>query len=196
MKDVIAGAGRWTFVGLVLLLVAAMVAVGLGKKRGTRLYAWRMALYAVALTLLGGAPTQVRADEPKKTGDVPPGAMKSCYDMAMPDPEETPEVEEPKTIYGPPPAPDPEPEPDPDDVEPMPTCYKPMPPLPPEPPTPVAPTRPQDDSETLCYRSLPDDEDDKDVKDDAPVPTCYEPMPPPPPPPPTCYAPMPAPDEK
>jgi hypothetical protein len=54
VKSFVATNGRWILAGLVLVVVGLLVVTGLGKKRGTRLYRWRVGLWVVALALMGG----------------------------------------------------------------------------------------------------------------------------------------------
>ncbi len=53
MKIFVAANGRWFLVGLVLLAVGLLVATGLGQRRGTRCYRWRLGLWVLALSLMG-----------------------------------------------------------------------------------------------------------------------------------------------
>jgi hypothetical protein len=54
MKEFLITFWRWIAVGALLLAVGAMLTVGLGRRRGTRTYRWRMALWTLALALMGG----------------------------------------------------------------------------------------------------------------------------------------------
>ena len=167
-------AGRWVALAGIFIAIGALMAVGSGRRRGTKAYGWRIALWGLAVALMSGGallvsqaqagkkpPSKTIAVDGEKVSHDEPRAK--CYDpmpppkcyKPLPPPEEDPEEVKP-------------PDPPPTCYAPMPTCYEPMPPEPPTPPE-VQPT---------CYEAMP-------------------PEPPPEPPPPeipTCYAPMPPPD--
>ena len=205
MTENLHGAWRWVLVAVVLAVLGLLLATGLGRKRGTRLYRWRMLLWGIALAMMGGSvglaspatkgakarskhrqlsTSAAGIDSFQAAPDPPkPEPRVTCYQEVAIEPEVEPKPPDPPvTCYKPMP-PDPpvtcyEPMPvPPDDIE-MPTCYEPMP----DPPDPV-PTcyAPPPDPIPTCYSQPPD-----------PPPTCYAP---PPDPPPTCYAPPPPDDE-
>jgi hypothetical protein len=53
MKSFVAANGRWFLAGLVLVAVGLLVVTGLGQRRGTRWYRWRVGLWVLALSLMG-----------------------------------------------------------------------------------------------------------------------------------------------
>ena len=106
MKDVALAGGRWILAGVLLAVVGVLLALPLGRRRGTRLYRWRLALWALALGLVAGGAlsgcspkstqtntgTAVPDDAVQPSGNdanVPPPGVK-CYDRALPDPPPPP----------------------------------------------------------------------------------------------------------
>jgi hypothetical protein len=131
MKEYMMTSGKWFAIGGLVALVGLMMAVGLGRKRGTKAYRWRVAMWALALTLLGGSTvlttsgcdglvmcydpvqTDLGSDKEDVTSELPPVA---CYaaDIGPMDSEPTdmmcylPDLGQPD--------------------QPQPTCYAEMPP--------------------------------------------------------------------
>jgi len=54
MKEYALSMWKWILISGLLLAVGVLLLLGMGRKRGTRTYRWRMALWSLALTLLGG----------------------------------------------------------------------------------------------------------------------------------------------
>lgn len=174
MKEYIGSLGKWVVAGLLLAAIGALMMTGAGRRRGTKAYGWRIALWGLAVALMGGAPfVSGQASASQKGWKADASVSGEVDDQDDPRPRCYRPMPQP-TCYKPMPPPqdpsdedeaDQEPQPVPGDIK---TCYAPVPP----------PT---------CYEPMP-------------VPSCYEPMPdnPPPPPPddpqPTCYAPVPDPD--
>lgn len=176
MKIAALSFGRWILLGAILFAVGILTVFG-ARRRGSKTYGWRIALWALALSMMGGGAVMA---SPQTKGP----------DAAAIDNTGAAEFGEADEIL-------------PKCAQPMPTCYKPQPPkmcyrtLPPtEPPEDPPPVPPEDGD--------PDDDKNDGDKDegvgDVPkppvvMPSCYEAMPDPPPPPiqPTCYAPMPMP---
>ena len=167
MKTAALSFGRWIFLGAILFVIGALTVIGAGRNRGSKPYTWRIALWAMALSLMGGGAVMAAPQVKSPDG----AAVDSSEAASFSDGDEI----APKCY------------------KPMPTCYKPMPPpkcyaqLPPDDPPPPDDDKPDGD----------EDGDKDGTEGDKPepiMPTCYEAMPePPPPPPPTCYAPMPEP---
>jgi hypothetical protein len=110
VKSFVAANGRWVLAGLVLVVVGLLVVTGLGKRRGTRLYRWRVGLWVVALGLMGGVygcaekesggpgrvGSKVSAENPSpssggsaaETDDESLEALVSCYQSPKEDPRE------------------------------------------------------------------------------------------------------------
>jgi TonB family protein len=55
MKEILLSSGRWMVVGMLLALVGILVVTGIGRRRGTRAYRVRMALWQAVLVVVGGA---------------------------------------------------------------------------------------------------------------------------------------------
>lgn len=101
MKDLLASHGKWLLSGLLLLSIAILMLFGLGCKRGTSTYRWRMALWTAALALLGTVSLS--------TGCTPP----TCYKPMPPHTFEQPPQPPPKEpVAQPPTKPEPEPVPE------------------------------------------------------------------------------------
>jgi hypothetical protein len=165
MKTAALSFGRWIFLGAIIFVIGVLTVIGAGRRRGSKPYAWRIALWAMALSLMGGgavmAAPQVKSPDGTAIDSSDAASFSDGDEMA------------PKCY------------------KPMPTCYKPMPPDPP----PVDPPEPGGDEpdSDMNDGDKDDAKGDKPVPPEI-MPTCYEAMPPPPPPPPpTCYAPMPEP---
>ncbi len=163
MKTAALSFGRWIFLGAILFTIGALTLFGSGRRRGCKPYAWRIALWAMALSLMGGGAVMAAPQVKSPDG----AAVDSSGAASFSDGDEI----APKCYKS------------------MPTCYKPMPPprcysqLPPE--EPPEPDNDDPDGDK-------DDGDNDKPKPPEIMPTCYGPMPePPPPPPPTCYGPMP-----
>ncbi len=200
MKTMAVAAWKWILVGALVAVIGVLLIAG-GKKRGTRLYRWRVSLWATVLTLLGGGMLMVgcpaekddgTANGPKDVQDV----QQLCYSDMQPQPDQVlcyaPDMnvpDEPQTTcYADVQLPD-----NSQDQGPM--CY--MPPL--EVQDDPAPTcyaidivTPPGEVQPTCYADVGSQEDL--------VPTCYKPLPPdavsdvhdggfPDVPGPTCYAP-------
>lgn len=172
MKTAALSFGRWFFLGAILFVIGALTVAGAGRRRGSKAYGWRIALWALALSMMGGgtvlAAPQVKSPDAAaidNTGAAEIGLgdeiVPKCY-------KPMPEEEEPK----PPPT----------------LCYRTMPNPDPNGDPPADPPVDGDDSEG-------DEDEGAGDKPKPPVvmPSCYEAMPEPSPPPvqPTCYAPMP-----
>ncbi len=162
MKTAALSFGRWIFLGGILFTIGILTVVGAGRRRGSKSYGWRIALWALALSMMGGGTLMAapQAKNPDSTAiDTTDAAEFSAGDEIMP------------KCY-----------------KPMPTCYKPMPPPPPPPDTPQPDGDKPDGSDD--GDNTDDAAGDKPTPPEV-MPTCYEAVPePPPPPPPTCYAPM------
>lgn len=215
MKEYVVSWGKWILAGLLLAGVGALMMTGAGRKRGTRLYGWRIALWGLAITLMGSAPyfiAEAKAAEKVWQGDAdletemdelgqprpkcykpapPPKPRPMCYKPKPPPKDPPPDENEESAEEDPPPPIKTCYAPMPTCYEPMPTCYEPIPDPPPPPPP--------DDPQPTCYAPMPDPPPPppppscySQVPPD-PKPSCYAPIedPPPPPPPPKCYAPPP-----
>jgi len=79
MKEIAVSAWKWILVSVLLLSIGVLLAVGLGRKRGSTSYRWRMALWTAALTLLGGG-MMITAAGCDKEKEEP-----TCYKPAMED---------------------------------------------------------------------------------------------------------------
>ncbi len=166
MKTAALSFGRWIFLGAILFAIGLLTLVGAGRRRGTKSYGWRIALWAFALSMMGGGV--VLAAPQVKSPDGAAIDNTGAADFGQGD-EIAPKCYKPMPVE--------------DEPEPPPAlCYRALPD--PEPPDDPPTDPPEDDG---------DDPGDDPPPPDV-TPTCYMPMiAPPPPPPPTCYAPMPMP---
>jgi NADH:ubiquinone oxidoreductase subunit K len=190
MKTTAITFSRWIVLGAILATIGILTLIA--RRRGSRLYGWRIALWALALSLMGsGSLLAAPASSGKGSTTVAidnTGAAETSADDEI----------APKCY------------------KPMPTCYKPLPPPPPPEEDPDgdkdddkgddkdgddADGPKPDDPVILCYEPMPSCYEPI-APEPPPVvqPTCYAPMPEPPPPPPpepqpTCYAPMPVPPD-
>lgn len=140
MKDVALAAWKWIAIGLLVGIAGGMLVLGVGLRRGTRTYRWRVALWALALSLLGaGGITVAGCENPLK-----PEPM--CYDpvQILPDTEgqdlpdsggQSLDVQDEST-----------------GSEDLMTCYKPGPDL-----SPPADTSLEPDVVIMCYEDVPPD---------------------------------------
>jgi hypothetical protein len=185
MKTLALASWKWILVGGALLCVGLMMAAGLGRRRGTRAYRWRVSLWAFALVLLGGSALAVTgcdsagkdkaevatpdATTADKTAEPDYGVM--CYAPRLPDgfSEEGrsgPDVQVLCYVM---------------DVEPAPDvlCYAPLPPDIQEdlPATKDAGDEP--DVMIMCYDPMIEDvvpvPEEIHEDQDLPMPTCYAP---------------------
>jgi hypothetical protein len=162
MKTIAIGFGKWIVLGVIFAAIGLLMALPAGRRRGTRTYGWRIALWAFAITVMAGAPVLFSASN------------EAMAAVSQADEYEDGEADKPqpkcykpimrKTCYVP-----------------VRTCYAPMP-EPPDPPPPpddddddgdddgkdgktVEPGPGIPDPPVMCYKPMP-------------MPTCYEPMPP------------------
>ncbi len=54
MKAMTLAAWKWIVIAVLVAAVGGLLLFGLGRKRGTRTYRWRMAMWTLALSLMGG----------------------------------------------------------------------------------------------------------------------------------------------
>ncbi|MBM4355027.1 MAG: AgmX/PglI C-terminal domain-containing protein [Deltaproteobacteria bacterium] len=92
MKEALLASGKWLVVGLLLLLIGILVATGLGRRRATRAYRVRMALWQAVLVIAGGAALfglTIGQQGCKETNPIQwiKGEQPTCYAPVMP-PEE------------------------------------------------------------------------------------------------------------
>ena len=74
MKDVALSMWKWIAVAILVGTVGGMLLLGIGRRRGTRAYRWRLALWTLALSLLGGTVMMTSGCEETFKPQV------SCYD--------------------------------------------------------------------------------------------------------------------
>ena len=152
MKDIVISMWKWIVVGVLLAAIGIFLVTGLGRRRGTRSYRWRMALWTLSLALLSGGVMVSQGcsvgSEKMDNDSVSPmdldnedssqDAMIMCYD----DIQIAPDIKPDEMIM----------------------CYKAMPD--------IQDAKP--DQMIMCYEAMPDDiMDDKDV----PMATCYKMVP-------------------
>ena len=90
MLDSISTHARWIPAGLALLLLGLFCLFGLGRKRGTHLYRTRLALWAMAVALIGtslgamtpGATPPAQAELASPVFDQESGAVDAVADQA------------------------------------------------------------------------------------------------------------------
>ena len=136
MKENLVSMGRWVVAGILLLAIGVLMITGMGRKRGTRSYRWRVALWAMLLGFTGAAPLVMMGcdDEKKdKSEDVQP----TCYAVEFdgwedPDDATTDPPDQQVLCYAPRP-------------EELVTCYK------------DAAIQPWPDIQPTCYKPLPPD---------------------------------------
>jgi hypothetical protein len=159
MKAMTVAAWKWILIAALVAAVGGLLLFGLGRKRGTRTYRWRMAMWTLALSLMGGLGfislgASMAGCEPPGTSQcyaaVPPG------DMIAPDSTTQPDG--------------------------MVTCYEPLVDLIPQPDNQVmcyAPRPPdidvntQPDTQVMCYEPIIDVKEDATSIQPDMVQTCY-----------------------
>jgi hypothetical protein len=203
MKDVAFSMWKWIAVAVLAGAVGIMLLLGLGRRRGTRTYRWRMSLWALALSLLGGSAmvgtgcdemfeaksacyiTVDIVDAGSEPDSKPDATLQevqaTCYKQWVPEdmvpqPDAGPDIQ--VLCYGPMPSDiTNQPDSQPNDTQAPPDaiimCYDPMPPDIESEPPPDVV---EPDVQIMCYEDIPTDikEHPKDVPDYPDlVMTCY-----------------------
>jgi len=175
MKENFLGLGKWIVVGTVLVAIGCLLAVGMGRKRGTRSYRWRMAMWSLVIGLVGGGAIFVSScssiGKPMCYDPIAPPMEDTGTggdDFTAPDaaPQDTPQEEEQRVLCYAPRLPDEVEQPPADAV----MCYFQVPPD----------TVDEPDLPVLCYAEmLPDvTTDPPDTADEPDVfVTCYKMIP-------------------
>jgi hypothetical protein len=153
MKDIAIGMWNWIVVGVLLAAIGVLLVTGLGRKRGTRSYRWRMALWTLTLTLLGGSVMMSQSCSFEKEKDK--NTIADTVEDTIED--QSGGIDQAVLCYAPLP---------PDAMEVQIMCYEDV-----QPPQDITP-----DDTVLCYGpTLPDVED---VEEDEGFISCYAPLPP------------------
>jgi hypothetical protein len=154
MKTMAVAAWKYVLVGGLLVAIGILLATGAGRRRGTRAYRWRLAMWTLVLSLIGGAGFVVTGCDKPEDKKADAGRVE-CY-AAMPD-DLTVQPDERVMCY----------ERMPDLVDPpdqMILCYAPLPPD----------NLDQPDEMVMCYEPILD----VTTTPDYGQPTCYAPLPP------------------
>ena len=158
MKDVAFSMWKWTAVGLLVGAVGGMLLFGIGRRRGTRTYRWRLALWTLALSLPGGTVmvTAGCAGVSEKKAEKKPDLQSQdlqvmCYEQVdVPSFYDTGSQDLPTLCYK---SADIQPSPDIPSPDTAIMCYDPMPPdIIPDP----LPDVVEPDDLIMCYKQLPD----------------------------------------
>ena len=83
MKENFISLGRWVVAGILLLAIGVLMITGMGRKRGTRSYRWRMAMWAMLLGFTGAAPLAMMGCDDEKKDDSEEEYREGCYTVGI-----------------------------------------------------------------------------------------------------------------
>ena len=177
MKENFVSWGRWIFAGLLLVGIGALMITGLGRKRGTRSYRMRMAMWAMLLGFTGGAPLAMMGCDMDK--DEAEEEEPTCYAVAFDAVQDLNVPQDDAVMCYLPRLPDASPDVGPEVLV---TCYKDAVELPQimcyeAPPPDIKAEDPPKDIIEVCYghQNMDVQAPPTDVKEDIPPVMCYDP---------------------
>jgi len=102
MREILAAAPKWILAGVAILALCLLVLFA--RKRGTRAYRWRVAVWGFVIGLVGGTATTSCIDPVDPPDDDPPsgcyGFAPKDYDRSLVDPEGHLRVDRLKSPHG------------------------------------------------------------------------------------------------